>query len=112
MRRLVVEYWVCNQLFSSTNFFNVFNAFPLSNDSRAMATHSSIGLAGSMACMAKEALISTQSVWALVALFSSTLLKILTLLRECSHHRALLVWQGRNLVQMACRWFRSDWSSL
>ena len=76
MRRLVVEYWVCNQLFSSTNFFNVFNAFPLSNDSRAMATHSSIGLAGSMACMAKEALISTQSVWALVALFSSTLLKI------------------------------------
>ena len=26
MRRLVVEYWVCNQLFSSTNFFNVFNA--------------------------------------------------------------------------------------
>ena len=53
-----------------------FNAFPLSNDSRAMATHSSIGLASSMACMAKEALISTQSVWALVALFSSTLLKI------------------------------------
>ncbi len=73
MRRLVVEYRVCSQLFSSTNFFNVFNAFPLSNDSRAMATHSSIGLAGSMACMAKEALISTQSVWALVALFSSTL---------------------------------------
>ena len=65
MRRLVVEYRVCSQLFSSTNFFNVFNAFPLSNDSRAMATHSSIGLAGSMACMAKEALISTQSVWAL-----------------------------------------------
>ena len=64
MRRLVVEYRVCSQLFSSTNFFNVFNAFPLSNDSRAMATHSSIGLAGSMACMAKEALISTQSVWA------------------------------------------------
>ena len=59
MRRLVVEYRVCSQLFSSTNFFNVFNAFPLSNDSRAMATHSSIGLAGSMACMAKEALIST-----------------------------------------------------
>ena len=76
MRRLVVEYRVCSQLFSSTNFFNVFNAFPLSNDSRAMATHSSIGLAGSMACMAKEALISTQSVWALVALFSSTLWKI------------------------------------
>ena len=76
MRRLVVEYRVCSQLFSSTNFFNVFNAFPLSNDSRAMATHSSIGLAGSMACMAKEALISTLSVWALVALFSSTLLKI------------------------------------
>ena len=50
-----MEYRVCSQLFSSTNFFNVFNAFPLSNDSRAMATHSSIGLAGSMACMAKEA---------------------------------------------------------
>ena len=49
-----MEYRVCSQLFSSTNFFNVFNAFPLSNDSRAMATHSSIGYAVMMVLFTLE----------------------------------------------------------
>ena len=44
------------------NFFSVAHARPLSNDSLASATQSSIGFCGLRACMANEALISTQSV--------------------------------------------------
>lgn len=48
------------------NFCRVASAFPLSSDSLASATHSSIFFCGSKAWMAKEALISTQSVCALL----------------------------------------------
>ena len=67
----------CFQLFMLTNLQNVFQARPLSSDSLAFDTHSSICFCGSRACMANEAFIRTQSVWAFVARFCRTLSNML-----------------------------------